>query len=591
MRYLIEKLNLIYEEDISLVRKKASIICESIGISIIQKSRFITAISEMLRTLFKLLSSVEISFEYVEDRSKGILSSVLKTNNIKNKSQIIEIDKLIKNEVKKLVEIININMNDPNSITILLGTYLPSGDSQMLKKVLNIREELHRRGPSSSYEMIRAHNEELLQLLEELRKKDELLAKKIEELEEMNRELDRTNRGIIALTHELENKNKELEEKNSELLKEIIEREKTEKRLKESEERYRILVENITDGILVVKNGTILFTNRQAKDILGYNSEDLTGTDIINFFPDQMREKLIRIIESESEECSEKACETKIITKEGEEIDVEVVVRNIVFSNEIAHLFILRDIRLRKLLEIERFHTRKLESMGILAGGIAHDFNNLLTIIMGNLAIAKTKLGEKSDIYKFIEEAENASHKVKDLIYEFLEFSSGKLSETRERINIRETLKTTVELVFKKQSIEKSISVQDDLWEIEGSLYQIKRALTNILANAKEAMKDRGKLVVTAENINLENDQFPPLKAGKWVKITITDTGCGIPEKHIDKIFDPYFSTKERATKKGMGLGLTIAYSIIKSHGGKIFVYSEEGKGTEVEIYLPAKTK
>ena len=590
MRYHIEKLNLIYEEDISLVRKKASIICESIGISIIQKSRFITAISETLRTLFNLFGSVEISFEYVDDRAKGILGSALKANNIKNKNQIIEIDKLIKNEVKKLVEIININMNDPNSITIFLGTYLPSGDSQMLKKVLNIREELHRRGPSSSYEMIREHNEELLQLLEELRKKDELLAKKIEELEEMNRELDRTNRGIIALTHELENKNKELEVKNSELLKEINERKKAEKKLKESEERYRILVENITDGILVVKNGNIVFANRQAKDILGYTSEDLTGIDIISFFPDLIKEKLRRIIESKSEECSEKTCETKIITRKGEEIDVEVVVRNIAFSNEIANLLILRDIRLRKLLEIERFHTRKLESMGILAGGIAHDFNNLLTIIMGNLAITKTKLGEKSDIYKFIEEAENASIKAKDLIYEFLEFSSGKLSETRERINIKETLKTTVELVFKNQSIEKSISVQDDLWEIECSLTQIKRALTNILVNAKEAMNGKGKLIVTAENINLENDQLPPLEAGKWVKITITDTGCGIPEKHIDKIFDPYFSTKERATKKGMGLGLTIAYSIIKSHGGKIFVNSEEGKGTEVEIYLPAKT-
>ena len=239
-----------------------------------------------------------------------------------------------------------------------------------------------------------------------------------------------------------------------------------------------------------------------------------------------------------------------------------------------------------KVTEEELLKAKKLESIAALSGGIAHDYNNLLTSIMGNISLAQTYLEPHDKIFALLDEAQHASMLAKDLTQKLITFSKGG-APIKKTASISGLTKRATEFSLSGSNVKYEFHISEELWPVEIDETQIGQAMYNLVMNARDAMNNGGTIKVAAENVNITN-AILTLKQGKYVKISFKDEGTGIPRKHLEKIFDPYFSTKEMGTQKGMGLGLSICHSIIKGHGGDVGVESQEGVGTTFSIYLPA---
>jgi signal transduction histidine kinase/ActR/RegA family two-component response regulator len=233
---------------------------------------------------------------------------------------------------------------------------------------------------------------------------------------------------------------------------------------------------------------------------------------------------------------------------------------------------------------------QKMEAIGTLAGGIAHDFNNLLSIVLGNVSMAREDLNQDDGVSDFLSEAEDACLRAKALTHQLITFSRGG-TPVRKRASIVALLKESTSLALAGSRAKCDFSIAEGLWSVEYDEAQMRHVMTNLVTNAHEAMHNGGIVKISARNFILPRDdkcQSLPLQAGKYVEVRVQDQGVGIQEQNLPMIFDPYFSTKERGTQKGMGLGLATAYSIIKKHDGHIAVESTPGVGTTCYLYLPA---
>jgi PAS domain S-box-containing protein len=251
--------------------------------------------------------------------------------------------------------------------------------------------------------------------------------------------------------------------------------------------------------------------------------------------------------------------------------------------------FALRDIELgasNELLEQERLRSAKLESIGTLAGGIAHDFNNLLTGIMGNIGLAKTSIQPSDATFEMLDEAEKAAVRAKDLTQQLLTFAKGG-KPVKKPVEIAGLVKESAAFALRGSNVRLELSLPDDLWSVEADEGQIGQVINNLVINADEAMPSGGILKIEAGNLVLTKASGLPIPNGNYVHIGIRDTGIGISQEHLQRIFEPYFTTKQ----KGSGLGLTTVYSIVRNHGGYILAESRQNKGSTFHIYLPALKK
>jgi PAS domain S-box-containing protein len=376
------------------------------------------------------------------------------------------------------------------------------------------------------------------------------------------------------------------------LEKEIEERKQTEEKLRESEEKFRVLAEQSVVGIWIVRDHVIKYANPRHSEIFGFTPEEMTGKNPLELVVEEDRPLVTKHLDRRMTGTGNSLpYEFKGCTKAGEIINLESYGSVTHFQGQPAVLETVIDITDRKKVEMELLKVRKLESVGILAGGIAHDFNNLLTIIIGNISMTKMNL-EREHVdqknFNLLEDAEKASYQATDLAQKFITFSEGGWIAPR-KLTLSGLLKNTINLYPDLEQLRYDISIPDDLNPLYGDERQLKEVIINLLLNASEAIPGQNKEIsIKAENITLLPGNEFLLTEGEYVKISIRDKGKGIPPHQLEKIFDPYFSTKNQVTKKGLGLGLAICYSIIKKHEGHISVVSEEGSGTTVHVYLPA---
>jgi len=249
------------------------------------------------------------------------------------------------------------------------------------------------------------------------------------------------------------------------------------------------------------------------------------------------------------------------------------------------------DITRQKTAEKELLKIKKFEASGIFAEGIIHDFNNLIFIISGNIDLAKMDIYPDLMVSKYLEKATETCMRAKDLIQRFFTFATGG-APIKRTASVKDVIKNAVNLDWNDFTVKYEYSLPDNLWHVKADPRQLIQVIHNILENAKEAMRYRnGTVKISAANIDTDSiskETFLLKQDKKYVKISITDHGIGIPEKDMEKLFDPYFSTKDKSFQKGMGMGLAVVYSIVKQHEGYVHVESEEGAGTAVHLYLPA---
>ncbi len=247
-----------------------------------------------------------------------------------------------------------------------------------------------------------------------------------------------------------------------------------------------------------------------------------------------------------------------------------------------------KEIMERERVEEELLRARKLESIGVLAGGIAHDFNNLMTVILGNINLVQLQSEYKES--PELNNAVQALNRAMDLTRKFITFSSGG-DPVKKIHDIEKLTRSAVELALSGSNIQAVFPAEKNIRMVDIDTSLVSQAMYNIIENSKQAMQQGGTLEVDLSNLTKNGDKSTtdlPIAKGDYIMIRFRDQGKGIPPEHLPKIFDPYFTTAAKGTQKGKGLGLTIAYSIIKKHGGYIFAESVMEKGTSVRLLLPA---
>jgi PAS domain S-box-containing protein len=372
----------------------------------------------------------------------------------------------------------------------------------------------------------------------------------------------------------LEHAHNELMEAHQELEYEIEAR-------KEAEELYRMLFEQSPDGILLVDPVTkrpIRF-NTAAHQQLGYTREEFEGLSVNDIDANDTPEGIEQRIQSLLKQGSI-IFETVHRTRNGQLRNVLVSLKILPLHQNSQILSIHRDITEIKKMEEDILKSQKLESIGILAGGIAHDFNNLLTAIFGNITLASNCLESESRPATLLAASQKACLRARDLTQQLLTFAKGG-APSKQLSSIAEIIRESASFGLRGSGTRCELHIPDDLWSADVDKGQISQVVHNLLINAEQAMSGGGTIKVFCSNV-------PACLRGadgeNWVRIDIQDDGIGIQPENLQKIFDPYFTTKQT----GSGLGLASSYSIIRKHDGSIEVESVPGAGTTFHIYLPA---
>lgn len=366
---------------------------------------------------------------------------------------------------------------------------------------------------------------------------------------------------------------------------EVTERKRTENALRASEEKFRNLVENMLDLVWQSDaKGRFTYISPNITHLLGYQPEEVIGRLSTDYMASDDRANLDKeIADFIRNQQSIRGLSFDLIHKNGYRVAFELNASPLIDSEGkcLGFVGICRDITLRRQLEAEQIKVQKLESLGVLAGGIAHDFNNILTGILGNISLANMGTDDPK-ISALLDEAEKASMDARDLVRKLLTFAKGG-APIKEKISLEEIIRETSKFALSGSPTEISYNFSENLPQVALDRDQFNQVVQNIILNSVQAMPDGGKISIVVDTVSGLVDL--PSASDRYIRIRISDTGVGIPEENIERVFDPYFTTKEF----GSGMGLSVAYSIIKRHGGHINATSRIGEGTTFSIFLPAE--
>ncbi|MDX1953345.1 MAG: PAS domain S-box protein, partial [Verrucomicrobiota bacterium] len=372
------------------------------------------------------------------------------------------------------------------------------------------------------------------------------------------------------------------------------ERKRAEMALEAEKERLGVTLSSIADGVIATDlHGTILLMNGVAETITGWSQAEALHRNIGEVFPtldDRTRQQLsnpvMRVLQRP--EHNEATQHVILLCRNDQERLVTESAAPIRDHDGklIGAVLVFRDITQKRKIETELVKASKLESVGLLAGGIAHDFNNILSIILGNVTLAKMISPDGSQIFDRLTQAEKGCLRAKDLTQQLLTFAKGG-APIRKAISIIELVKDSTGFAMRGSNVNCQTIAPPDLWAVDVDEGQISQVINNLVINAVQAMPDGGTIHIAMENVEVESESRLPLKQGRYVMLSVKDTGVGISPQHLGRIFDPYFTTKQT----GSGLGLATAYSIVQKHEGYITVESKLGLGTTFYLYLPATTE
>jgi two-component system cell cycle sensor histidine kinase/response regulator CckA len=380
------------------------------------------------------------------------------------------------------------------------------------------------------------------------------------------------------------------------ILRNITDRKQAEKALRESEEKYRSLVELANDGIAIVQGNLIKYVNPHLAQMAGYTVDEVIDTPFVHYIhPDELSQVLDYHKRRMTGEKVPTTYTAGLRHKNGSKIDVEFNAEIITYQEKTAVFSIVRDTTERKRveeekkkLEVQLYQAQKAEAIGTLAGGIAHDFNNLLMAIQGNASLMLYHIDSSHPNYELLKNIEQQVKSGAKLTAQLLGYArKGKFKVKPISLNqvVTET-GDTFGRARKDITIHRDLS--EELFAIEADQGQMEQVLLNLFVNAADSMPVGGDLILKTMNATHKdmNGRLYKTKPGNYVQLTVTDTGTGMDKKTQERIFDPFFTTKEMG--RGTGLGLASVYGIVKGHNGYIDVESRKGHGTTFSIYLPA---
>ncbi len=376
------------------------------------------------------------------------------------------------------------------------------------------------------------------------------------------------------------------------IVRNITNRKEAQQNLASERERLAVTLRSIGDGVITTDTrGTVLFLNKVAEQLTGWSNGEAQGkpsTEVFNIINEKTKAPCESPVQRvlKSGKIVGLANHTALIDKNG-------TIRSIADSGApirdrrsriIGVVLVFRDVTHEQKMEDELLRTRKLESVGVLAAGIAHDFNNILSAILGNIDLAERLASSDQHVGALLADARKATERATRLTRQLLTFAKGG-EPVKETTNLAQLIREAGDFVLHGTHISIIYSCIDDLWPVSVDVGQTGQVIQNIILNARHAMPEGGIIEVQCTNIeDTPNEALLNIHKGRFVHITIQDHGVGIPQEIIDKIFDPYFTTKQ----KGSGLGLAICHSIISKHDGYLTVESQAGKGSKFSIYLPA---
>ncbi len=379
------------------------------------------------------------------------------------------------------------------------------------------------------------------------------------------------------------------------IIRDITDRRQSASALKASEERFRLLVETMHDGLAVQDaQGHIIYVNPRFCEILGYQRSCLIGrlvSDLMDIgsrivFQNELKDKDSR---------DGDMLELSLEKDDGEKLSVRVSAKALhsLDGDPMGSFLVITDVTQIKKLQRQLIHSQKMEAVGRLAGGIAHDFNNLLMVIRGYADLALMDLDKSNPLHNQIVQMDQAAKRAETLTRQLLAFSRKQVLQPKV-LSLLETIPAIEQMLHGLigENITLKLKLNESTGLIRADEGQIEQVIFNLVVNARDAMPEGGMLTIESRNIQLDamylgmEAEIPP---GSYIVITIIDTGVGMDQNTQSQIFEPFFTTKEKG--QGTGLGLSTAYGIVKQSGGEIMVYSEPGQGSCFKIYLPRVDK
>jgi PAS domain S-box-containing protein len=383
----------------------------------------------------------------------------------------------------------------------------------------------------------------------------------------------------------------------------ISERKEAEEALRESEEKFRALVESSIDGIVVVQENRIAFANQKTLKMFGCDSiGDMVGKMFTAFVSPEYHSLVMeRGLAIERGQNVSSHYEFKALRKDDTRFDAEFSMSVITYQGHIARQGQVRDITERKLaekekkrLEVQLQRAQKMEAIGSLAGGVAHDLNNILSGIVSYPELLLMQIPEDSSLRKPILTMQESGKKAADIVQDLLTLARREVATT-EVANLNDIILGYLKspehqkLKLYHSEVEVETDLEPNLLNVLGSPIHLSKTVMNLVSNAAEAMADSGKIAISTENRYIDRPVwgYHDVEEGDYVTLTVSDSGIGIPSEEVDRIFEPFY-TKKKMGRSGTGLGMAVVWGTVKDHNGYIDVQSSEGEGTTFTLYFPA---